>query len=261
MGIYFIQTDLERYTFAPDFSTKKGTFQANGNIGFEHDNVLKKKLAQSNRLIGSLNCNISPKPEYGISLQYANFGVSQRPGVRSLNDTVKIDQVTRSIIAAPRYMLQRDKAIHTISYVFANQSLNDRNKFNSQNFDMTSVNHTLSYVLYLNNVDVSIDASGFVTNTKIVAGNSNSAGGSIGLGKTFFKNMLNSTINGTYSSNTFNGASDGNTIQIRTVHQLRVAKHHSFRADVNYTMNKSVSGAVNRSFNELLTTIAYSYTF
>jgi len=205
--------------------------------------------------------NLSPKPAYGISLQYSNFGLSQQPGTRSLNDTVKIDQVTQSIIFMPRYMLQRDNAVHTFMYLFSNQMLNDRNKFQSQNLNMTTINHTLSYVVFLNNLNLGIDASAYLINTALSAGTNKSTGGSLGLNRGFFKNMLNTAVNATYNTNSFNGVNDGNTLQFRGNAQMNVTKHHRFRIDINYTKNKSITEQFNKSFSELLTTVMYSYTF
>jgi hypothetical protein len=261
MGIYYMQTDVERYIFAPAYNSSKNTIQASGNIGFERDDLENKKLAKTNRLIGALNLNLNPKPEWGLSIAYANFGITQQPGLKSINDTVALNQVTHSITFTPRYTLAREGAIHTLVYLFTDQILNDRNKINSQNLDMSSINNTLSYVVFINKLDLSIDASFYHVNTIVTAGTSKSTGASIGGNRNFLKNKLSSTLNGTYATNSFEGQNDGYTIQMRTSHQYKVNKHHQFKMDLTYTNNLSKSEAVNGSFNEWLCMVGYNFSF
>lgn len=261
MGMYYMQTDVERITLIPSFNNKRRTLQLQASIGKEHDNLEKKKLSQTDRIVGSFNCNISPKPNYGLSITYANYGITQKAGTKSLSDTTRLDQVTHSIVATPRYTLQRPDAIHSFVYLFCDQTLNDNNKFNSQQFNMTTINNTLSYNLYLNKSGVGINASLYTVNTKLAVGNTSSAGGTLGLSKAFLKNALSSAAALNYSANTFNGQQDGSTLQLNTNHVFAVSRKSRFKADALFTLNESKSGAVNRSFREFLLTIGYSYLF
>ena len=261
MGTYFLQTDVERYTFSPAFNSKKGTIQASGSIGFEHDNLQAKKLAQTKRVIGAFSANYAPTQAFGIGVQYANFGITQRPGLRSLTDTITIDQVTQSIMLSPRYTLTRDKAQHTFLYLFSNQSLNDRNRFASQDFGMTNINNTLSYVLYLTKSGLSIDASAYQVNTTVSVGQSTSLGGSAGINKGFLENRLTTGVSANYSSNSFEGAPGGSTLQMRGTGQYTYSKRHRLRADYVFTSNESATQAVNRAFRENLLTLQYAYSF
>ncbi len=261
MGMYYMQTDVSRVTFVPSYNSKKGTFQANASVGIEHDNLEGKKIAQTQRIVGSANANYSPKPAYGISLQYANYGISQKPGLKKLSDTVTLDQVTQSIIASPRYTLQKENAIHNFVYLFSDQTLNDNNRFNAQNYNMTSINNTVSYSVFMNRSSLGFDAAVYSISTKVSAGTTNNLGGSLGLSKSFFKNALSSLLNASYSTNTFEGASDGSTLQIRTTHQLTASRQHRFRIDGLYTHNESRSEVLNQTFSEYLLTIGYTYSF
>ncbi|MGC4057098.1 MAG: hypothetical protein QM743_03125 [Chitinophagaceae bacterium] len=261
MGMYYMQTDVERVTLIPSFNNKKNTFQVRASIGKEHDNLQRKKLARTDRLVGSFNCNISPKPHYGISLSYSNYGITQKPGLKSLSDTTRLDQVTHSIVATPRYTWQRSSSIHTFVFVFCDQTLNDNNKLNTQHFNMTTVNNTLSYSVFLNGSGVGINASAYKVNTKVSVGVTTSTGGTLGLSKNLLKNRLSSAAGVNYSINTFAGANDGSTLQLNTNHVLAAGRRNRFRADLVYTLNNSKSGALNRSFHELLVTVGYSYQF
>jgi len=261
MGIYYIQTDVQRVTLAPNWSNKKGTVQAAGSLGVEGDNLEEKKLAQTNRIIGNASLNLAPKPHWGLSLQYTNFGISQRPGLRPVNDTVVLDQITQSAVVSPRYTIQGANTSHTFVYLLSLQNLNDRNALRSVNYDLTTVNNTLSYVLGLPS-GLSVDASAYRVSTSVQAGTSVSNGAAVGASQTFGKaRALASALSANWSTNEFGGQSDGSTLQLRTTHTVTFLKKHRLRLDATYTDNKSLTEAVSKSFQEYVASIGYSYTF
>jgi hypothetical protein len=261
MGMYFTQTDVDRKTIEARWNDTKNLLSLNGSFGVEKDNLTNRKLAATSRNIGSVNLNYNPLPKYGISLTFLNYGTTQSPGLKSISDTVKLDQVTNSIIITPRYTLTKPKAIHNIVLNLSNQSLNDKNKFNSDNFEMTVNNATLTYVITLLKNNYSFDASPFYVQSKISAGNSTNMGGNIGVSKTFLKNKFNTNLSGSYSTNQFNNESNGYTVQARFNGGYRVDKHHKIQLQLVHVINESKTTLVSRSFNESTGTINYSYSF
>ena len=233
----------------------------NGSIGEEHDNLASRKLAETKRNIGSAMLALRPSNRFGASFQYANFGTSQRPGLRSISDTVRLDQVTESILVSPYLNIGGEKRSGTLSYMYSNQTLNDRNKVNANNFSMTVVNHALSWAMGNAANNLNLDFSVFLTESDQPQGNTTARGLSAGLGKQFLEKKLNSHFNGTFSSNTFNGSSDGSTVQIRWNNQMRFNRHHGLSANFTLTANQSKSNAVARSFQEYLATLMYQYNF
>lgn len=259
-GTYYMQTDLQRKTLSSQYNQKKGKYMASGSIGFENDNLAKKKNIRTNRTIGSAMLAIRPKNNYGASFQYSNYGSTQRPGLKSINDTIVLNQVTNSIVIAPYYMIMRKIVNHTFIYTFTNQTLNDKNKINSQNYSMTVINNSLNYAFNHMQSMFRFDIGGFVVKTKLAQGEGKSNGGSVGVGKTI-KKFWNTGVNITYSTNSFQGASDGFTMQTRWNNSYRADKHNSFSGSVSMTNNQSKTNQVSRSFTELLATITYNYTF
>jgi len=260
-GMYYIQTDVQRITFSPSWYSRKGTVMINGSIGEEHDNLASRKLAETKRSIGSVMLAIRPSNRFGASFQYSNFGTSQRPGLRSISDTVRLDQVTENILVSPYLNIGGEKYSNTLSYMFSNQTLNDRNKVNSNNFSMTVVNHALSWAFGNSAANLNLDFSVFITESKQPQGQTTARGILAGLGKQLWNKKLNTHFNGTFSSNTFAGNSDGSTIQFRWNNQYRFNRHHGVSANFNLTANQSKSNAVARSFQEYLATILYQYNF
>jgi hypothetical protein len=261
MGTYFLQTDIDRKTVEGRWADKKNSFSINGSVGIEQDNLAKKKNATTKRNIGSLSVNYNPNAKFGLQASWMSYGTTQSPGLKSISDTVKLDQVTNSIIIVPRYTLIKSKTVQNFVLSLNSQQLNDKNLFNSQNFEMDVKSATLSYVLTLINAGYSFDASPFYVSSKNIAGTTNSIGGNIGITKSFLKNKLSNTLGGSYSTNQFNNVDNGYTVQARFNSNYRVSKHHRFQLQFIHLINESKNAVSSRSFNESTGILQYVYTF
>jgi hypothetical protein len=261
MGMYFVQTDVDRKTIEARWNDVKNTVSINASFGIEKDNLTNKKLATTARNVGSVNFNYNPSPKYGITVSYMNYGTTQSPGLKSISDTVRLDQVTNSIIIVPRYTLIRKKAVHNIILNLSNQSLNDNNKFNSSNFQMNVSNATVTYVLNLLKSNYSFDVSPFYVQSKIAAGTAVNMGGNLGVNKSFLKNKLSGGVSASYSTNQFNSVGNGYTTQGRFTTGYRVDKHHKLQLQVSHIINESNAAVVSKSFNETTGQINYTYSF
>jgi hypothetical protein len=261
MGMYFIQTDVDRKTLEARWNNAKSTLSLNGSFGIENDNLTNKKLAKTARKVGSLNLNYNPSAKYGVTVAFMNYGTTQSPGLKSISDTVRLDQVTNSITIVPRYTLVKKNAVHNMVLNLSNQSLNDNNRFNSENFQMNVSNATLTYVLSLLKTNYSFDLSPFYVQSKIAAGKTVNMGGNLGINKSFLKNKLTTGVSASYSTNQFNNTSNGYTMQGRLNTGFRVNKHHRLQFQVSHTINESNAAVVSRSFNETTGQLNYTYSF
>lgn len=261
MGIYYMQTDLERQTVNANFNLLKNKILVTGSAGIEHDNLAHKKEAETRRKIYSANVNINPKPIYGLMLQYMNYGLTQFKGVKSISDTTRLNQVTSGFVVIPRYTLIKKNGVHNFIIAYTNQTLNDKNLFNSQNFNFTVENINASYSGSLQKPEISMDASIFNTKSTYSIGNTVNTGLSAGVGKAYLKKKLNTNGSVTFSYNQFNGKTDGNTLQLRLAANYLIKKKQRVNANLNYTINKAKNNVVSKSFNELQAFIMYSITF
>jgi hypothetical protein len=260
-GAYYTQTDVQRITIAPQYYTKKGKLFLNASMGLEKDNLAKKKLAQTNRTIGSFTLTYRPITNAGITASLSNYGTSQKPGTKSISDTVILNQVTNSLILSPYYLIMGKVFTHSIMYNFTNQTLTDKNKINSQNFSMTMINNSLSYGIANGQTGFKADFTAFIVKSHLSVGDGKNVGGSVGMGKGFVKNTLNSYVTVTYSSNSFNGNSDGNTLQMRWNNNYRITKKNVLSLIATYTNNTTKSGAISKTFQEYLATISFNHQF
>ena len=262
-GAYFIQSDMERITVSPGFVVAKNKLRVNGSFGWQHDNLFKQKLATTKRIIGSANIDYQANATFGMTLQYSNFGTSQSPGSKSLNDTAKIDQISHSIVFVPRVLLLKkdNKLMHNIVLTSSFQILNDKNKLNSTSYEMKTLNNNVNYLFgYLpKKINTNI---GFNTNYTITAAAKMlSFGFTTGIANTFAKDKLNSSVQYTWNKNYLNSSSNGYTMQANVVLTYAPVNHHSLSLDMSLTNNKSIDTTINPSFTEFTGLVRYTLTY
>jgi len=262
-GTYYIQSDLERITISPNFRLLKNKMNISGAVGYQHDNLNKKKLIATRRIIGSANINYNASQKFGITLNYSNFGTSQSPGTKTLNDTAKIDQISQSITLVPRITLMKkdNKIMHNIIPTLSFQNLNDRNKLNSSNYEMKNINGNANYSLAF--IPKKINANiGLNTNYSIVSvGKTLSYGFTTGANYTFAKDKLTVSEQFTWNKNAFNKQSNGSTLQNALNINYQILAHHSLAANILLTNNKAKITTINPSFTEFTGMITYSLTY
>jgi hypothetical protein len=262
-GTYFIQSDLERISVSPGFVVAKNKLRVNGSFGWQRDNLFKQKLATTKRIIGSANIDYQASQKFGASLQYSNFGTSQSPGSKSLNDTNKIDQISHSVVFVPRLMLlkKENKLMHNIMLTSSFQILNDKNKLNSTNYEMKTLNNNLMYMF--GHLPKKINTNiGFNTNYTITApAKMLSFGFTAGLANTFAKDKMNSSVQYSWNKNYLNSSSNGYTMQANVTLTYMPVEHHAVSLNMNLTNNKSKDTTINPSFTEFLGMVRYTLTY
>ncbi len=262
-GTYYIQSDLERITLSPSFRLIKNKLNISGSVGYQHDNLNKKKLVATKRIIGSANINYNQSQKFGITLNYSNFGTSQSPGTKALNDTAKIDQISQSITLVPRVTLMKkeNKMMHNIIPTFSFQNLNDKNKLNSSNYEMKNINANINYAFAYMPKKINTNI-GVNTNYTIVAvGKTLSYGFTTGANYVCAKDKITLSEQFTWNKNAFNKQSNGSTLQNAFNVNYQIIPHHSVSANILLTNNKAKIETISPSFTEFTGMITYSLTY
>lgn len=162
MGAYFLNTDLENYTFAPSFKALKSKLRFNGSIGFQNDNLDDNKRSTSKRVIGSANLSADLTSKLGIDINFSNYSINQQPNTTLFADTLKITQTTYNFSVMPRYILAREAATHVALVSVNYMKLNDFNTaYTGAQAARTldNINAILSYQLTLNPSSTTVGAS------------------------------------------------------------------------------------------------------
>ncbi|MFM2226607.1 MAG: hypothetical protein RJA07_2809 [Bacteroidota bacterium] len=261
MGAYFFQTDLQQFT--GNFSTRlfKNKLSFNGSMGIQSDNVAKKKLATTQRNIYSAAANYQLNQHFGVDVNFSNYGTAQKSGTKTLSDTSKINQISNSFTIAPHYMFQQKNLAHNFFLIIGNQSLNDRNKFTSNYTEMNMLFSNFNYSLM--NIDKKINYNFGLNYSRSSTSESKIElqGATVGLGKTWLKDKMNTDFSLNVNSTKFNSEANGFTTTASLGSNYSLSKKHSFRMQLNWLINNSKNAAAGNSFNEFTAMVQYRFNF
>lgn len=261
MGTYYFLNDLEQYLAGISISALKSTLKIRTSIGFQSDNVRKNKASKTSRKIGNLALSFQPSQKFGVNIQYSNFGISQNPLLTSISDTTLLRNITQSVMIMPRYSFYNKRLRHDLSLIINYQNLNDENVYTEKYTEMKSFNTNFNYIITMVKTGLSIRSSFLFTKNELSVGKTNSYGGTLGFSKSFLKRKLFSSINYTYSRNSFNSQSNGSTSRVILNVTGRLGKSQSLRLSVYLLNNNSEFTQINKDFAETTIRISYNYRF
>ena len=185
LGAYYFNTDVENWTIAPNL--RLGTVRLAGSLGLQSDNLLGQKVAQTNRVIGSVSSDWQPSQTFGLNLSYSNYSTAQVAGRRLLNDTIAVRNVTQSASISPRLYFQGAGKNQSISLVGTYQDFTDLNAFTQEMTDNSSLTGSLGYTISFLESKLSLGAGLTASKTDFAAGGSELIGVNGTAGTTFLK--------------------------------------------------------------------------
>ena len=252
MGAFYMQTDLEQYTFGLNYGFLKNKIHFSGNIGWQKNNLAHVAANETKRTIGNIALNISPSNSFGIDLNYSNYGISQQvipqltnPSTILRYDSVRISQVNQSVSISPHVLISSESVQHSISLMANFQLLNNEDT-SMRDQDFSSTMMSLVYALIFPRSFFSITNSLNYFNTAMTGNNSGSIGYNLGVTKTIgqlpksqankrFLQSVNISVFGGYFSNLLNSGSTGNTITLSPSVGFAFPGKQSVQFLVNYS--------------------------
>ena len=260
MGCYYFQSDVEQYSAAPSFNIGKAV-RVSGSIGLQKDNLYKRKLATTERIIGSANISINPGSVFGLDINYSNFGISQSPGIRSLTDSTRLSQISQSLSLSPRLTFNGTEKTHSIFLFVAYNALAERNPNIIYKSDNQSLSSNLGYSLGIQKWQANLSSNLTYTTTNSEAGATKNMGIGFNVSKSFFDSKLSSNAGYNWYKNFFNDVSNGSSSSATLGLSYAFFKNQSLSFQTSYLSNTSDTPSVSRSFNELYGSIGYSLNF
>jgi hypothetical protein len=271
MGAFYLQTDIQQYTINPSVKLMKNTLVLTGSLGIQNDNLFKNNANSSQRTIGLLNVSYNPGQTFGIDVQYSNFGISQQLLTKYVNpnpnkplyDSVRINQVSRSITLSPHLSFIGTKYVNIITASFSFQNLDDKNPNTSTT---NNFNSTLAVVTHsINFLQSKWLATQSITyfDTKLSAGDVSDLGYTLGVSKNIERKKLTINANASYYFNSLAGHQIGNTVRITGGAGFVVFKNQSLQAGVGLiaTNNKASGSALANNSSQLTTYLRYNVSF
>ncbi|RYY54740.1 MAG: hypothetical protein EOO09_13200 [Chitinophagaceae bacterium] len=260
MGAYFFQSDIEQFNFMPSFRLNKGKLFIGGSVGLQRDNLYRQKLATSERVTGNANINYNPSARFGVSFNYSNFGITQNPLRTSASDEI-FKQVSQSFTLVPYLSFINDNSVKNIQFISSLQSLNSPMKTINTTADQHTLMGSLIYSHTWLKKQFSFNTSLNYNNTSLPDGDIGSKGGGVGFSIPVYKNRIALSTNGSWNSNTFNGMSNGYTINADVSTSVRILKRNSVQLGFNYLKNKATDQTVVQSFDEQTFRLGYGISF
>lgn len=127
LGSYYVNNDLEQYTLSPSLTILKGKIMLNGSYGIRTNNLLGDQINTTTNRIGSAFLNINPKPNYGFTFNYSNYGTNTGNGQAILNDSIIFSVVNQSYGGNFRVTKTKGDLSKNFNLNSQYQNLNDNN--------------------------------------------------------------------------------------------------------------------------------------
>lgn len=274
MGAFYMQTDLQQYTFGLDLAMLKKKLRLRSDLGLEQNNLYRASFSNSRRTIGNVGLHYLPGQTFNLSVQYTNHGISQQiiPQLQNPNtilryDSVLISQVNRSLSIAPQLMFRREQAQHTIGLQATVQSLLNHNDL-QQTPGYTSTMSSLFYSMARPKQHLALTGGLNYFSTAMGGAASTTMGINAGLSKKLL--VRPDSVAGAIDAVTFSlqtglftnrvaGNSAGQTLSLGPSLSISMRKRHSLQINANFF--SMPDRALTRNGHRDQVTLAARYNF
>jgi hypothetical protein len=262
MGAYYFATDLSNITIEPSLKLMEKKLTLAGSVGTQVDNLKKDKNLRTRRTITSARVNFVPVPQYNMSAFFSNYGLAQESGLLSI-DTLRqseVAQATSQIGVTQSLNLTGEKLSHNLMVNYNYQRLNDRNENTSQysefSTNILSANYFITFIPFNINGSAAFLYTHFAQDTVVTV----AYGPSAGIGKSFLKNKLNTSLYFSLMKNRVQHKDTGRTGIYSLQLGYKPHKNHRFALKYNYNKNKRQAAGYD-SYYESRLDFDYTYTF
>lgn len=259
LGINFIQSDIENYTFNLGFPAFQGKLRFNGTFGLQRDNLMGYKAFTSSRTIGSASVNYALGRRFHFMLRYANYQLDNQSGFVQVNDTLKFVTVTRNLNIGSRVVLVEGQNSSTTLNLnaFRNVVITETGRIDlNRSFVGSGLNGRLLYnlkdrflgigpVVNYNRFDYSDR-----TQTRLGTG--------LNITKGWIDNAINTSIMALYNFERIDNNSNGSFLNFSINATARIKGGHAVQFSLFYLDNSVITGL---PFKETRGQLSYIYSF
>ncbi len=260
MGAYYLQTDVEQVTGTVTATLLKGRLSTNLTAGWQHNNLKKLRESTARRIIGNLSLNYTAKKVFGCLVNYTNFGITQTPERRSVNDTTLLEQVSQNLLVQPRARFAAANGGHMATYTFNYFALSDRSENAFSSAQLTGFHNDLAYTRNWKRAQAMLGGGLIWRRTENFIGRMESRGVHAEAGRAWLKkDRLRTELRTSFLANTLPAGGDGSTWQLdlRATWQLDKL---AISLTVGHQENRSRDATV-PSFTEDLGQLGVNYRF
>lgn len=254
LGYAQLPNDVLEGTVTPSVRLFGSALMVRGSIGVQMNNLRSTRLATTRRTIGSASVSLQPAPEWGLDLQYSNYGMQSNPR----NDTLRIDNISQSISISPRYSFP---AFGGSSTAVLNYSLQTFTDFNTVTGTLSN-NRTNSgvgswIIAWQSSLRLSTSLMYTICSTALIQTIVKT--GSETVGYSFFNNTLTTNVTGGYTIVETTGT-DGQ-FNARISFGYTPGRWGTFTLSLSTSQYVFDPSSASTSYREHTGNLQYSYTF
>jgi len=259
LGSYYVANDLEQYTISPTFMLFKNRLILTGSYGIRTNNLLKDQLNTTTNKIGSVFLNFNPKPNFGMSVNYSNYGTDLNSGRTQLNDSILFSIINQAIGGSIK--ISKTKGSKTTNFVINGQlqALQDNNIITRKNSESNSMVFSASLNKGDGKKGVNLGVNANFTQVNNTGGTFQLAGPSVNIRKTFGKSKLGLNANASFQQKIKQGNLDGNITNIGAGLNYTLQKKHNFSLMLNALFNNTKNVSI-YTYNEQRASVRYTFT-
>lgn len=260
LGSYYIANDLQQYTASPTFMLFKNKVILNGSYGIRTNNLLNDQLSTTTSKIGSAYLNINPKPHFGLSLNYSNYGTDLNSGRVQLNDSILFSIINQSIGGSLRFSKTKGKKTKSFVLNAQTQSLQDNNIITRANTESNTMVVSASYTKGNGQKGINWSLNSNYTQVNNNAGIFQLIGPAFNIRKSFTKAKLNITASASFQQKIMQNVLDGNITNIGGNLNYTFYKKNTLGIMLNALFNRTNNVSI-YTFNEQRASLRYTYNF
>lgn len=258
LGSYYVNNDLKQYTLSPSFTFLKGKLMVNGSYGIRTNNLLGDQLNTTTNKIGSAFININPKPNYGFTFNYSNYGTNSSNGQTILNDSIIFSVVNQSYGGNFRITKTKGDISKNFNINGQYQNLNDNNIVTRAFTKSRSYVGSIGYNYGRGKKGFNTGAAATYSNIQTYSKTFQMVGPSVNIRKIIKKIKTNIGGNASYLIKMQEGKSQGSVTTFGINASYTPHKKHNFSLLINATFNNTNITSI-YTFREQRLSFRYNY--
>jgi len=200
LGYAQLPNDVLQGTVTPMVRLFNNALLLRGSIGLQFNNLRSTRIATTQRTIGSATVSIQPSTDWGLDMQYSNYGMQSNP----TNDTLRIDNISQSLSISPRYSFPAFGASSTAVLSYSLQTFTDFNTVTGALSNNRTNAGVGSWIMaWPSTLRLSTTAMYTICSTALIQTIVKT--GSETIGYSFFNNTLTANLTGAYTIVVTNG--------------------------------------------------------
>lgn len=275
LGAYYVANDLQNLTLnLSSNSLLKKKLTLSGNIGLQQDNLNRTKTSEMKRWVGAVNASYVPSKRLNLNFSYSNFTsfttvqpidarFLQVAGIQQF-DSLNFVQISHSLNGGLGYKISESD--HTQRNInFSSSVQRSANTQNSTTQSTGNINASTGYQQAWKKSGLSLGVNFNGSQASFTTGKSVFLGLGINSSIPLYKKKLKTTITANANNNYENSNWVSTILTVANGYSIRIGKHQSLNLSLRYMLRQkraeSQYSIYNKPFNELITSLGYSYSF